>query len=65
MTESELLEIAAAMEAKSEHPLAEAIMEKAKEEQIRLLETEEFQAIPGKGIQAKIGADGIMPEMSA
>ena len=55
VTESELLEIAAAMEAKSEHPLAEAIMEKAKEEQIRLLETEEFQAIPGKGIQAKIG----------
>ena len=55
VTESELLEIAAAMEVKSEHPLAEAIMEKAKEEQIRLLETEEFQAIPGKGIQAKIG----------
>ena len=55
VTGSELLEIAAAMEAKSEHPLAEAIMEKAKEEQIRLLETEEFQAIPGKGIQAKIG----------
>ena len=65
VTGSELLEIAAAMEAKSEHPLAEAIMEKAKEEQIRLLETEEFQAIPGKGIQAKIGGRWYYAEMSA
>lgn len=49
-----LLEIAAAMEAKSEHPLAEAILDKAKEEKIVGSATEEFEAIPGKGIQAKI-----------
>lgn len=49
-----LLQIAASMEAKSEHPLAEAIMEQAKKKQISLLPTEAFQAIPGKGIWAKI-----------
>ena len=54
MTQRRFLEIAAALEAKSEHPLAEAIMEKAKEENVPVPETEEFEAIPGKGIQAKI-----------
>ncbi len=54
LAERKFLEIAAAMEARSEHPLAEAIMEKAKAEKITWPETEEFQAIPGKGIQAKI-----------
>ena len=49
-----LLQIAASMEAKSEHPLAEAIMEQAKKKRISLLPTEAFQAIPGKGIWAKI-----------
>ncbi len=52
--ERQLLEIAAAMEAKSEHPLADAIMEKAKEEKVSVPATEEFEAVPGKGIRAKL-----------
>lgn len=50
----ELLKIAGALEKKSEHPLAEAVLEKAKEEQLTLPEVQEFQAVPGKGIQGKI-----------
>ena len=53
--EREFLALAASMEAKSEHPLAEAIMEKAKEEGVALLDTQEFAAIPGRGIRAVIG----------
>ncbi len=52
--ERQLLEIAAAMEAKSEHPLADAIMEKAKEKKVSVPATEEFEAVPGKGIRAKL-----------
>ena len=54
MEENELLKIAASLEVKSEHPLAEAIMEKAGEKGIQPLPTEEFQAVPGKGIRARI-----------
>ena len=50
----ELLKIAGALEKKSEHPLAEAVMEQVKEEKLTLPEVQEFQAVPGKGIQGKI-----------
>ena len=52
-----LLQIAASIEAKSEHPLAQAICEYAAEKNIRIEETESFEAISGKGISAKIGED--------
>ncbi len=48
------LQIAASLEAKSEHPLAEAIMEEAKKKHIAFLTTSDFRAIAGKGICAKI-----------
>lgn len=54
LDKEDFLEIAASLEVKSEHPLAEAIMDKAAEMGIQPLETEEFQAIPGKGIRARI-----------
>ncbi|MGN0426495.1 MAG: heavy metal translocating P-type ATPase [Agathobacter sp.] len=47
-----LLSIAAALEAKSEHPLAKAIMEKAKEEKLALEEVSDFMALPGNGLSA-------------
>ena len=50
----ELLKIAGALEKKSEHPLAEAVLEQVKEEKLTLPEVQEFQAVPGKGIQGKI-----------
>lgn len=54
ITEKELLKIAAALEKRSEHPLAEAVLLKAEEEQLSIPKAEHFQAIPGKGIQAVI-----------
>ena len=53
-TEKDLLTIAASLEKWSEHPLAEAILEKAAAEQIAPFPTENFQAIVGKGVQAGI-----------
>ena len=49
-----LLQIAAALEKKSEHPLAEAVLAKAQQEQISLTEAQDFSAIPGRGIEAVI-----------
>lgn len=55
MEKNQFLQIAASLEAKSEHPLAEAIMEEAKKKHITFLATSDFKAIAGKGICAKIG----------
>ncbi len=52
--ENELLRIVGSLEKNSEHPLAIAILEKASEKHIELLETEKFETIPGKGIKAEI-----------
>jgi len=48
----EILKYAAIAEKKSEHPLAEAIINKAKEEKIKILDSNSFKAIPGQGIIA-------------
>jgi Cu+-exporting ATPase len=45
--------IAASVEHLSEHPLAEAIVRKAKEDGMALLEVTDFAAIPGKGAKAR------------
>jgi heavy metal translocating P-type ATPase len=53
--ERELLEIAAAVELRSEHPLGKAIVSRCKEEQGKLpFEGEHFELIPGKGVAADI-----------
>ena len=49
-----LLKIAGALEAGSEHPLAEAILLKVREEKLSIPKTEGFLSITGKGVQAKI-----------
>ena len=51
--ENELLKIAASVENDSEHPLAEAIVNEAKEKDIELKPYEKFRAMPGYGIRAK------------
>jgi Cu+-exporting ATPase len=48
-----VLRWAASVEASSEHPLGEAIIQKAKEKKIKLLNVKHFNAIPGKGVTAK------------
>ncbi len=50
----DLLKKAASIEKLSEHPLAEAIVEKAREEKIELLDADSFSAISGRGITAEI-----------
>ena len=52
VTEDTLLKYAYALENKSEHPLARAILEKAKEENAGIEEVTGFQAIPGNGLTA-------------
>ncbi|MBI4159061.1 cadmium-translocating P-type ATPase [Candidatus Woesearchaeota archaeon] len=54
LSESKVLEISASIEKQSEHPLAEAIMKKAKEKKIALQRVTNFKAIPGHGTQAKL-----------
>ena len=52
VTEDTLLKYAYALENKSEHPLARAILEKAKEENASIEEVTGFQALPGNGLTA-------------
>ena len=52
--ENEVLTIAASLEAKSEHPLAEAILKKAKEKNVQLSEVPDFKATPGHGVEGNV-----------
>lgn len=54
MTREELLRLAASVESRSEHPLAESVLEAAKAEQLQLLPAEEFEAHPGRGVSALV-----------
>ena len=49
-----LLAIAASVEAKSEHPLAKAIMERAKTDEISIAEVTDFSAVVGNGLTATL-----------
>jgi Zn2+/Cd2+-exporting ATPase len=53
---TQILLIAAALEQQSEHPLARAIVAKAREEGIELENPQNFTAYPGRGITANFGA---------
>ncbi len=52
--ESRLLSLAYALEANSEHPLARAILHRAEEEKLPRLQVENFQAVPGNGLTARL-----------
>lgn len=52
--DAEIMEISAALEAKSEHPLAEAICRHAREEDLSAAEAASFKAIPGHGVQGEV-----------
>ena len=54
IADNDLLQIAASLEKPSEHPLAEAILNEASKREIKIETVEDFQAIPGKGIEANI-----------
>ena len=54
VTAAELLRKAAALEAKSEHPLARAVMEYARQQKIEPAEVSAFTALPGSGLTAML-----------
>ena len=53
--ENELLKIAASVEKNSQHPLAEAVFNKASEKAIELIKITDFDTYEGKGVKATIG----------
>ena len=55
VSEKDFLEIAGSIEKNSEHPLAEAIVEKAKSDGVKLRVAKNFNAVVGRGVEAKIG----------
>lgn len=54
INQNQLLVISASLESKSEHPLAEAIVARAKEEQVSLKEVSDFEQIAGQGVAGTI-----------
>jgi Cd2+/Zn2+-exporting ATPase len=58
-TERELLEIAAAIEARSEHPLAHAIVTHAASQGIKPKPADDFQALKGKGATAVLNGQAV------
>ena len=52
--QGQVLQVAASLEASSEHPLAGAILNKATEEQVELVKVSDFKAVEGKGVQAQL-----------
>ena len=54
VSEEELLQMAFALEKKSEHPLAKAILLEAERQKVRAEEVSDFQALPGNGLTASL-----------
>ncbi|KIC04238.1 copper-exporting ATPase [Ligilactobacillus ruminis DPC 6832] len=59
-TENDLLQIAASLESLSEHPLAQAITNSAKEKNLSFLEVEKFTQVAGQGISGIIDGKKIL-----
>lgn len=60
VTLAELLRLAAAADAQSEHPLAVAVVEAAKVRAIGVERPSDFEAIPGHGVRASVGARAVL-----
>ena len=54
VSEPELLTYAASAEARSEHPLAKAILRRAQNSALALYDPTDFQALPGQGVSARV-----------
>jgi P-type Cu+ transporter len=60
MREDALLQIAASAEKGSEHPLGDAIVASAAKRKLPLLPMDRFQAVPGRGIEARIDGKAVL-----
>ena len=59
-SDQEVLSLAAAAEAGSEHPLARAVVDEAFGRGITPPEVQGFEAVPGKGVRARLGGSGLL-----
>jgi heavy metal translocating P-type ATPase len=59
LTEDTLLALAAAAEHPSEHPLARAVVEAARERRLPLPEALDFSSVPGRGVSSTIGGHSV------
>ena len=59
MSERALLKLALSLEAPSEHPLARAVIERARREGFAPRPVDDFKAVPGRGVMARQGAQAI------
>ena len=60
LSENEIIRLAAALEQKSEHPIATGILKKAKDAAIPIPVTDNFNAITGKGVEATVEGKKIL-----
>ncbi len=54
LSKTEILQLVASLESHSEHPLAQAVVQKSQTEKVQLLEIKNFSAIEGKGLEGTI-----------
>ncbi|MFQ5800935.1 MAG: heavy metal translocating P-type ATPase, partial [Candidatus Hydrothermarchaeales archaeon] len=54
-----LLSLAASIEKGSEHPLGQAVVKKAENERVKIVEPDKFEAITGKGVKARVNGEDI------
>ena len=54
VSENDLLRLVASAEVRSEHPIAKAIVNEARQRGLEVTDPEEFRALPGKGVQAVV-----------
>jgi len=60
VSENELLQLAAIAEKNSEHPLGEAIVRRARERHLEVVDPEFFNALPGYGVEVKHGGKTVL-----
>lgn len=64
-TDAELLSLAASLESRSEHPLALAILERARRDGIRMVDPQAFRSTPGRGITGTVAGRAVVVGSSA
>ena len=60
VSEAELLRLAASLESRSEHPLARAVLQGARERAIETQSVEDFHALPGNGLRAVLDGEALL-----
>ena len=60
VSETDLLSLACALEARSEHPLARAVMEHAASCEMNAVEVSDFAALPGNGLTARLNGETLL-----